>query len=223
MSEACTGLTVGRIEQVPDQENLMSQEIKLNQQALRDQVKEKYREVALQPDSVFHFHTGRRLASRLGYEDYGIDQLPDAAVESFAGVANPFSLRSLADGEKVVDAGSGAGFDAFVAASMVGENGQVVGIDMTDEMLEKSRRTADAMQLANVKFRKGLLESIPVEDEWADAVISNGVINLCHDKLGVFNEILRILRPGGYFQFADIANSKPVPQAALENIDLWTA
>jgi arsenite methyltransferase len=201
----------------------MSQEIKLDEQALRDQVKEKYREVALQPDGDFHFHTGRRLASRLGYDAYGINQLPDAAVESFAGVANPFSLRTLEGGDKIVDAGSGAGFDAFVASSMVGESGRVIGIDMTDEMLNKSRKTAAAIKLANVEFRKGLLENMPVEDEWADAVISNGVINLCHNKLGVFHEILRILRPGGYFQFADIANSKPVPQSALDNIDLWTA
>jgi len=195
----------------------------LDEQALRDQVKEKYREVALQPDADFHFHTGRFLASKLGYDGYGIDQLPDAAVESFAGVANPFSLRDLKQGENVVDAGSGAGFDAFVAATMVGGNGKVIGIDMTDEMLDKSRQTADELDAANVEFRKGLLEEMPVEDNWADAVISNGVINLCNDKRGVFEEILRVLKPGGYFQFADIANSKPVPEDALKNIDLWTA
>ena len=201
----------------------MSQKINLNEEALRDQVKEKYREVALQPDGEFHFHTGRLLASKLGYDGYGIDQLPDTAVESFAGVANPFSLRDLKRGEKIVDAGSGAGFDAFVAASLVGDNGQVIGIDMTDEMLDKAHRTTGEMNLANVEFRKGLLEKMPVEDGWADAVISNGVINLCSDKLGVFREVLRVLRPGGFFQFADIANSMPIPQAALENIDLWTA
>ena len=135
----------------------MSQKIKLNEVALRDQVKEKYREVALQPDREYHFHTGRYLASRLGYDGYGIDRLPDSAVESFAGVANPFSLRSLNIGERIVDAGSGAGFDAFVAASMVGESGQVVGIDMTDEMLEKSSSTAAGLKLDNVDFRRGLL------------------------------------------------------------------
>ena len=106
---------------------------------------------------------------------------------------------------------------------MVGDTGQVIGIDMTEEMLEKSSATAAQMKLGNTEFRKGLLEQMPVEDDWADVVISNGVINLCHNKLGVFQEILRVLRPGGHLQFADIANSKPVPQAALENIGLWTA
>jgi len=201
----------------------MSKTINLDEDALRNQIKIKYREVALQPDSNFHFHTGRFLASKLGYDDYGVDQLPDAAVESFAGVANPFSQRDLEQGERIIDAGSGAGFDAFVAASLVGGSGQVIGIDMTDEMLDKSRLSASQIGLTNVEFRKGLLEQMPVEDNWADAVISNGVINLCNDKLSVFREILRVLKPGGFFQFADIANSKPVPSAALNNIDLWTA
>lgn len=201
----------------------MSQKILLDDEALRDQVRGKYREVALTPDAEFHFHTGRYLASRLNYDDYGIDRLPESAVESFAGVANPFSTRRLEPGEKVVDAGSGAGFDAFVAASMVGTDGQVIGVDMTDEMLEKASATKVEIGFDNVEFRKGLLEEMPVEDGWADVVISNGVINLCNDKLRVFQEILRVLRPGGHLQFADIANGKPVPQAALENIDLWTA
>ena len=94
---------------------------------------------------------------------------------------------------------------------------------MTDEMLTKSRSTADSMRLTNTEFREGLLEEIPVEDGWANVVISNGVVNLCADKKQVLGEIMRILRPGGYFQFADIANGKPVPREAIENIDLWTA
>lgn len=192
-------------------------------EALRDQVKEKYREVALQPDKEFHFHTGRPLAAQLGYNSSIVDDLPDMAVESFAGVGNPFSLRNLEQGEKVLDAGSGCGFDSFIAASLVGNEGQVVGVDMTQEMLAKSRETATQMELDNVEFRDGLLEEIPMEDGWADVVISNGVINLCSDKQNVFAELFRVLRPGGYLQFADIANSKPVPQAAIENIDLWTA
>jgi ubiquinone/menaquinone biosynthesis C-methylase UbiE len=138
-------------------------------------------------------------------------------------VANPFSLRSLGQGERVVDAGSGGGFDCFVAARQVGPEGQVVGMDMLPEMVEKARRTAEFMGLKNVTFREGLLEEIPVEDSWADAVISNGVINLCADKKRVFSELWRVLRPGGRLQFGDIANGKPVPESALRNIDLWSA
>ena len=200
----------------------MAQDLPVNPDALREQVRDKYREVAIEPGASFHFHTGRGLASRLGYEAGAVDALPDRAVESFAGVGNPFSLRRLAPGEKVVDVGSGAGFDSFIAASQVGPGGQVVGIDMTAEMLAKSRQTGAALGLAYVQFREGLAEALPVEDGWADVVISNGVINLCADKHVVFAEILRVLRPGGRLQFADIANGRPVPAGALRDIDLWT-
>ena len=149
--------------------------------------------------------------------------MPDVAVESFAGVGNPFSINPMVEGERVVDIGSGGGFDCFVAAKKVGPAGRVVGIDMTEEMLDKSRATARAEGFDNVEFREGLIEGMPVEDGWADVVISNGVINLCADKRQVFAEIMRVLRPGGRLQFADIANGKPVPEAAIANIDLWTA
>jgi arsenite methyltransferase len=191
--------------------------------ALREEVKSKYREVATDPHGEFHFHTGRYLAKHLGYDDEFVRSLPDVAVESFAGVANPFFLQPLSEGERVVDIGSGAGFDSFVAASQVEATGRVVGVDMTEEMLAKSRATTVKLRLGNVEFREGLAESLPVEDGWADVVISNGVINLCADKRAVFSEIYRVLRPGGRLQFADIANGKPVPEAAIQNIDLWTA
>jgi ubiquinone/menaquinone biosynthesis C-methylase UbiE len=122
----------------------------------------------------------------------------------------------------VVDVGAGAGFDSFVAAGQVGPDGRVVGVDMTAEMLAKSRATAELLGLASVEFREGLAEALPVADGWADVVISNGVINLCADKRAVFAEIDRVLRPGGVLQFADIANGRPVPAEALRDIDLWT-
>jgi len=201
----------------------MSKELAVDPVTLREEVKSKYRDVAKNPGGDYHFHTGRPLARRLGYDSALVDSMPDAAVESFAGVANPFSLRSLDGGERVVDAGSGGGFDCFVAAHQVGPQGKVVGIDMLAEMLEKSRKTAEFMGYKNVEFREGLLEDIPVENGWADVVISNGVINLCADKKRVFSELWRALRPGGRLQFGDIANGKPVPESATCNIDLWTA
>jgi len=189
---------------------------------LRAQVRQKYREVALKPESSFHFHTGRALAARLGYPAAAVDQLPDSAVESFAGVGSPFALRPLQPGDRVVDVGCGAGFDTVLAAGQVGPGGRVVGVDMTPEMVTKARRTADELGLHQVEIREGLAEQLPVDDGWADVVISNGVINLCPDKAAVFAEIHRVLRPGGTLQFADIANGNPVPDAALRDIDLWT-
>jgi SAM-dependent methyltransferase len=200
----------------------MPDDLLVDSEALRAQVRDKYREVAVDPHAAFHFHTGRALAARLGYEAAAVDALPDVAVESFAGVGNPFSLQRLTAGERVVDVGSGAGFDSFIAAGQVGATGQVVGVDMTAEMLTKSRQTAEALGLGQVEFREGLAEDLPVEDGWADVVISNGVINLCAEKRAVFAEIRRVLRPGGRLQFADIANGRPVPAEALRDIDLWT-
>jgi len=200
----------------------MPQQTLVDAERLRAEVRVKYRAVATQPAAAYHFHTGRRLAARLGYDADLVNGFPDVAVESFAGVANPFLLRAIAPGERVVDVGSGAGFDSFVAAAQVGPEGCVVGVDMTGEMLAKSRATAELLGLAHVEFREGLAEQLPVPDGWADAVISNGVINLCADKWSVFAEIFRVLRPGGVLQFADIANARPVPAEAIADIDLWT-
>ena len=200
----------------------MSNETLVDVETLRTQVRDKYRDVAEDPHGAHHFHTGRPLTSRLGYDQTVVDALPDRAVESFAGVGNPFSLRRLEPGARVVDVGSGAGFDSFIAATQVGPTGRVIGIDMTPEMLTKSRATAEQLQFGHVEFREGLAENLPVENGWADVVISNGVINLCADKQAVFAEIHRVLRPGGTLQFADIANGRPVPIEAMHDVDLWT-
>lgn len=189
---------------------------------LRKEVQKKYREVAEKPGGAYHFHTGRPHAIRLGYPQAVLDQLPEEACEAFAGMANPFHWETPRAGERVVDLGSGGGMDTFFAALCVGKEGRVIGVDMTPEMLERSRRLARKFGFDNVEFREGLIEKTPVEDGWADLVISNGVINLCPDKLGVCREVARILRPGGRMMIADICIDKPIPESALHDIDLWT-
>jgi arsenite methyltransferase len=200
----------------------MSDGLPVDPLALREEVKAKYRAVAVDPHGGYHFHTGRPLARRLGYDGATVAALLDSAVEAFAGVGNPFSLGTLKPGERVVDLGSGGGFDCFVAAGQVGPAGYVVGVDMTEEMLGRSRAAASAMGVRNVEFRQGVIEDLPIENGSVDVVISNGVINLCADKRRVFAEVMRVLRPGGRLQFADIANGKEIPAGALRNIDLWT-
>lgn len=201
---------------------MTADDIGIDAETLREEVRDKYRKVAADPTAQFHFQTGRPLAALLGYDPAIVDALPDRAVESFAGVNNPFSLRPLRRGERVVDIGSGAGFDSFVASGQVGAEGRVIGIDMTPEMVAKAKATATQLGVGNVEFREGLAEAAPVENGSADVVISNGVFNLCPDKRAVFAEVHRVLRPGGVLQFADIANGHPVSPDALRDIDLWT-
>src|SRR2546428_6188689 len=189
---------------------------------LRKEVREKYREVAEDPAGDYHFHTGRLHALRLGYPLTPLDRLPEAACEAFAGVGNPFYWGGPRPGEHVVDLGSGAGMDSFLAALWVGDEGGVIGIDMTPEMLDRSRSMAAKLGLQHLEFREGLIEELPVEDGWADVVISNGVINLCPDKMGVYRQIFRVLKPGGRMTIADICLERPVPADALRDIDLWT-
>lgn len=190
---------------------------------LRAEVREKYREVAVNPGGVFHFHTGRRLARRLGYPEDLVTRIPETSVEAFAGVANPLAAGAIRTGSRIVDVGSGGGFDSIGAALLTGLQGRVIGVDMTPEMLERSRKAAAEAGLDNIEFRQGIAEELPVEDGWADLVISNGVINLVADKAQAFSEINRVLRPGGILQFGDIANGVPVSEKARRNIDLWAA
>jgi SAM-dependent methyltransferase len=191
-------------------------------ESLRALVRDKYQVVATDPEAGFHFHTGRALAAKLGYDRAIIDALPDRAVESFAGVADPLTLRPLLEGERVVDLGSGAGLDCFVAAVRVGPGGHVIGIDMTPEMLDKARATAGQLGVGHVEFREGIIEAIPVEDGWADVVMSNGVLNLVADKRATLAEAFRVLRPGGALAFADIALGQAVPAECVVNAELWT-
>jgi SAM-dependent methyltransferase len=189
---------------------------------LRRAITEKYAEVATNPEQGFHFHTGRPLARMLGYADRLIDGIPAANVDSFAGMGNPFLFGDLAPGERVLDLGCGAGFDTLIAAQQVGPDGRIVAVDMTAEMLAKTAAGASTMGLTNVEVREGYAEALPVEDGWADVIISNGVVNLCPDKRAVFKEMFRVLRPGGRIQLGDIVVHKEVPQDAKDDIALWS-
>jgi arsenite methyltransferase len=200
----------------------MTVPINVDVRALRSAIQDEYAEVATQPEKGFHFHTGRPLAKLLGYPAEVTDRLPESVIESFAGVANPFIFNELRPGETVVEIGSGAGFDAVLAAQQVGSTGRVIGVDMTPAMLEKARANIAGLGLTNVEFRGGYMEALPIDDATAHVVISNGVINLSPDKEAVFREISRVLKPGGRIQMADIIVARPVPDAAKENIDLWT-
>jgi arsenite methyltransferase len=194
----------------------------LDRERLRCEIRREYAEVAIHPEKGFHFHTGWLLAKRLGYPDDWVKPLPPAVVASFAGTGNPFTLGEIQPGERIVDVGSGGGFDSLIVANKVGSQGRVIGVDMTAEMLEKARGAKADLGLAEVEFREGFAESLPVEDDWADVVISNGVVNLCPDKSAVFAEMQRVLKPGGRIQIGDILVQKPVPEGAKRNIDLWT-
>ena len=188
---------------------------------LRSEIRKTYAAVSQESERDFIFPTGRAWAQDLGYPDE-LANVPDSAVESFAGIANPWKLGRLEPGERVLDVGSGAGTDSLVAAQMVGPTGSVTGIDMTPEMLAKSRAAAAQMGLGNVTFIEADAERLPFDDASFDVVISNGVIDLIPDKDAVFSEIFRVLVPGGRIQVADITIQRPVSEEGKRNIDLWT-
>lgn len=194
----------------------------LSLEELRASVKREYANVAKDPEKGYHFHTGRDAADRLDYDPALYEQVPEGSIASFAGTGNPFLGGPIHPGETVIDTGSGAGFDALIAATMVGPEGNVTGIDMTPEMLEKARAGAAGMGAEHVEFKSGLIEDLPVPDEFADVLISNGVLNLSIDKVDTLREWLRVLKPGGRLQIGDILVQREIPQSALDDISLWT-
>jgi arsenite methyltransferase len=189
---------------------------------LRQAIQEEYTLVARDPARGYHFHTGRPLASMLGYHDEWLEGIPEGSIASFAGTGSPFCIGQIQPDEQVVDVGSGAGLDSLIAARMVGPNGQVIGVDMTRAMLEMARKSATEVGLGNVEFREGLAESLPVPNSWANVVISNGVLNLVPDKLAALQEMARVLKPSGRLQIGDIMVQQAVPEDAKQQIDLWT-
>jgi len=189
---------------------------------LRSEIEKTYTQVSTEPGKDFIFPTGRPWAEDLGYPQPELSNVPEATVESFAGVANPFVLGRIEEGADVLDLGCGAGTDLLIAAQMVGPRGSVTGVDMTPSMLERARASAAEMGIANVELHQSLIETLPLEDESVDVVISNGVIDLVPDKDLVFDEIDRVLRPGGRLQIADVVIHTEVSEDARDRIDLWT-
>jgi SAM-dependent methyltransferase len=195
--------------------------VDIDVEVLKSEIKKTYASVSREPEQDFIFPTGRGWAEDLGYPEE-LARVPEASVESFAGVANPFELGRLAPGEHVLDLGCGAGTDSLVAAHMVGPGGRVVGIDMTPEMLERARRSKAELGATNVEFLEAEAERLPFPDESFDVVISNGVIDLIPDKDAVFSELFRVLKPGGRIQVADVTIQNPVSEEGRRDIDLWT-
>jgi ubiquinone/menaquinone biosynthesis C-methylase UbiE len=190
---------------------------------LEAKVKLMYRDVALHPDGAFHFELGRGVAEAVGYDPVRLDAIPVESVDSFAGVGHFFDLAALRPGETVVDLGSGSGMDVFYAAGLVGAGGRVVGVDFTDEQLQKASGLASTYEIDNVEFRQGRIEHLPLADASVDCVISNGVINLCPDKEAVFAEAARVLKPGGRLAIADIISEKQLTEAIVCDADLWAS
>jgi arsenite methyltransferase len=199
----------------------MAVDVDIDVALLKSEIKKTYSSVSEEPEREFIFPTGRAWAEDLDYPPE-LANVPESAVESFAGVANPWALGRLEQGERVLDLGSGAGTDSLIAAQMVGATGRVTGIDMTPAMLSKARSAAAAMGMANVEFVDAEAEHLPFEDGSFDVVISNGVIDLIPDKEAVFSELHRVLAPGGRIQIADVTIQNPVSDEGRRNIDLWT-
>ena len=189
---------------------------------LRREIRKTYTDVSTDQAQEFIFPTGRAWAHALGYPEPELSRVPDPSVESFAGVANHWLLGRLDSGSVVLDLGCGAGTDLLIAAQMTGPTGRVIGVDMTASMLDRARASADEMSLSNVELHEALIEDVPVEEASVDVVISNGVIDLVPDKEAVFDEIDRVLRPGGRLQVADVVIHTEVSEDARKRIDLWT-
>ena len=200
----------------------MAVDVGVDVETLKCEIKKTYAAVSDEPEKEFIFPTGRAWAQDLDYPEPELSRVPGGSVESFAGVANPFALGRVEPGQTVLDLGCGAGTDLLVAAQMAGPEGRAIGIDMTPAMVERARRSAAEMGLANVVVHESLIERLRIAEESVDVVISNGVIDLVPDKAAVFSEIWRVLRAGGRLQIADVVIHRPVSEEGRRNIDLWT-
>ncbi len=189
---------------------------------IKTDIQQRFVKVALEPQAQQRFPTGPASARQLGYDAAELDALPAQVTESFAGVGNPLALGEVRAGETVLDIGCGAGLDNIFAARRVGPTGKVVGVDMTEPMVEKAKANALAAGVNNATFHHGEADHLPVADESVDVVISNGVFNLCLDKPKVLAEVFRVLRPGGRLQMADILLDEEVTVSQVEKKGAWS-
>lgn len=193
----------------------------LNTQQIRLAVRRMYGDVARRPQLPFHFPTGREASRVAGYPEDWLEDVPEAALESFAGVGCPFRAEVIREGDRVLDIGAGAGTDSFVAARQAGPTGRVVALDMTPEMVAKLSRSVEEGAAANIEVVAGSAESIPLPDASIDVVTSNGVVNLIPDKRQAFAEMYRVLRPGGHAQIADVVISRALSARSRTDPQRW--
>ena len=184
-------------------------------------IRKKYLKVAKNPEGQFKYPTGKKGLKALHYDKTLIDKLPDAVAATYCGVGNPFSLGKINTGEQVLDIGCGAGVDTILASMMTGPTGNVVGVDIVPEMLQKAEKNLMMTDLKNVSFKKTSGEKLPYPVDTFDAVISNGVINLIPDKEAALTEIIRVLKPGGRLMMADQVDSGNVQKDIKARLANW--
>jgi len=188
---------------------------------IKASIRQKYAEVSISPEGFFRYPTGRVGLEALGYASEIIRSLPEAAISSYCGVGNPFTLGKIDGGERVLDIGCGGGMDTLAAALMVGPSGNVVGIDMVSDMLIRARKNLQETSLPNVTFLEASAENLPFRDRSFDVVLSNGVFNLIVDKARVLAEVFRVLKPNGRLMIADQILTGDLPGDTKSRVESW--
>ena len=194
----------------------------INVKEIQDAIRKRYAEVSRSAEGKFAYPIGKAVAETLGYDSLDIVNAPKELLDSFCGVGNPFSLGQISPGEAVLDIGCGAGFDILVSSRLVGLTGRVCGIDFTPEMVACAQSNLRRAGVSNVEVRLASSEVIPYDDSTFDVVISNGVLNLSPYKEKSFQEIFRVLRTDGRFQFADIVLNEDLPPEVADSADAWS-